>query len=89
MREPPQKCSTPFGIREVGTARNGKVFPRRSSVLNAFRHQRGGHAAAAAFCWAAAAACSTPFGIREVGTPWYIADETAWSMCQRALKTSQ
>jgi len=35
-------CSTPFGITEVGIA----ARPRRRrlvSVLNAFRHHRGGH----------------------------------------------
>ena len=37
------RCSTPFGIREVGTV-SATSFPcTHPHVLNAFRHQRGGH----------------------------------------------
>ncbi len=37
------KCSTPFGITEVGTDSAQVNFPRNSTVLNAFRHHRGRH----------------------------------------------
>ena len=36
------KCSTPFGITEVGTRRGTRDAPRQP-VLNAFRHHRGRH----------------------------------------------
>ena len=59
-------CSTPFGITEVGMTMRAVAMPRRSCVLNAFRHHRGGHH------WRPSIAdrdsmCSTPFGITEVG----------------------
>ena len=38
-------------------------------VLNAFRHHRGGHDAAAERRLVAQVQCSTPFGITEVGIP--------------------
>ncbi len=62
------RCSTPFGITEVGTI--GRVFSVEQNriVLNAFRHHRGGHISAAS-SGLAPWLCSTPFGITEVGTP--------------------
>ncbi len=38
------RCSTPFGITEVGTRSRGR-WRRSQPVLNAFRHHRGGHCA--------------------------------------------
>jgi len=35
-------CSTPFGITEVGISQPAAGF-QVESVLNAFRHHRGGH----------------------------------------------
>ena len=60
-------CSTPFGIREVGTRRNAAHAHLDADVLNAFRHQRGGHVDNV-FFQIQGVLCSTPFGIREVGT---------------------
>jgi len=37
------KCSTPFGITEVGIQARDVTPRNRSAVLNAFRHHRGGH----------------------------------------------
>ena len=37
------KCSTPFGITEVGTRERRFPRPARHRVLNAFRHHRGRH----------------------------------------------
>ena len=60
------KCSTPFGITEVGTA--APAAPAVvSPVLNAFRHHRGRHILAV-ICLGVCILCSTPFGITEVGT---------------------
>ena len=36
-------CSTPFGITEVGTIEDRRSTCDDDSVLNAFRHHRGGH----------------------------------------------
>ena len=37
------RCSTPFGITEVGTRRRPVDHDHGHEVLNAFRHHRGGH----------------------------------------------
>ncbi len=59
------KCSTPFGITEVGIPGRRLVSPL-GHVLNAFRHHRGGHHVKMTF-FGLVALCSTPFGITEVG----------------------
>jgi len=40
---PLDKCSTPFGITEVGIPYITVGQPDKAMVLNAFRHHRGGH----------------------------------------------
>ena len=42
-RRPYCACSTPFGITEVGIRSSATQCTVASSVLNAFRHHRGGH----------------------------------------------
>ena len=64
---PTRKCSTPFGITEVGTRIHLHRNVISTHVLNAFRHHRGRHSRRGR-CETLRGACSTPFGITEVGT---------------------
>ncbi len=61
-----QRCSTPFGITEVGMSHQGVGRAADVGVLNAFRHHRGGHSVIQ-LTYLALTGCSTPFGITEVG----------------------
>jgi len=60
------RCSTPFGITEVGARRRRRQTRREGSVLNAFRHHRGGRGFTLVELLVVVL-CSTPFGITEVG----------------------
>ena len=66
MRMTRQQCSTPFGITEVGMRSPDRRIGRAQTVLNAFRHHRGGHASRPE-AERRHVGCSTPFGITEVG----------------------
>ncbi len=60
-------CSTPYGIRGLGTLSPVHGLHQRVDVLNALRHQRFGHFRASP-CQGERVACSTPYGIRGLGT---------------------
>ena len=61
-----RRCSTPFGITEVGTRASRPACERVPSAQRLSASQRS---AQAAVCRAGRLAkCSTPFGITEVGT---------------------
>ncbi len=61
-------CSTPYGIRGLGTISKVRHKMNLVSVLNALRHQRFGHAKLSKRPSIAATVCSTPYGIRGLGT---------------------
>ena len=62
-----QRCSTPFGIREGDTTVPELACFAASLVLNAFRHQGGGHASLWSYRCMVGSLCSTPFGINGKG----------------------
>ncbi len=71
------RCSTPFGITEVGTVTSAPDRQLHDLVLNAFRHHRGRHASDVRHAARQCASCSTPFGITEVGTPSHASRSSA------------
>ena len=72
-------CSTPCGIKEVGTSggQNARELP---AVLNALRHHRGRHVQGDRIR-PPGEVCSTPCGITEVGTPDFKLKRHDGSMC--------
>src|SRR5208337_4945918 len=81
-------CSTPFGITEVGIPVTGIDPPGAPSVLNAFRHHRGGHPEcregqnppggaqrlSASQRWASGLSCREPFSDSMCSTPFGITE---------------
>ncbi len=65
----PGECSTPYGIRGLGTLpAQPRLETPLSAVLNALRHQRFGHFTGHGLRGYTVHPCSTPYGIRGLGT---------------------